>query len=496
MMEHNYNTNNFSSKIQKPKKNTKNNCITSQKTDTKPTSAHSTNTHSSPHTPLPPTTNLYNITSSLTTQNQTNATIMTSCVFLESREQDSNYRPRGNRKKLLKSYYNPIQPQPKRTIENYTDEQTLLALNHTIYNIETDYIKIGTINVNKEINNKIDQLIDLCIDRSYHLIGLTEIGRTSPASSYNRPKIIKKINSTTDIQQTYYFYEHNQEYSNHAGVGLIISDHMQKHIVKTEAFHNRIISFKLCFKKNINIQIIILYLPANNADYNLSNKCHDTLKQLITKAKTEKSLLIIMEDLNIDVKDIKQRSNQANKNWKAKKSIIKTINFQQLMDITKYYHPENMPTTWTSYSDPNIIKRLDYTYLSPILGQNSFYSFVEQVSELYFKTDHKIVGSIINKEFFLQYRSQAKICNFSQNKTRIMYKTIPDNIKKMFKDRLDDIIIQQPTRQYTVQLQLSTSNSYNQPNLNNMWKHIKNCMNKIKNSDLLKEFRKKPTLLA
>jgi hypothetical protein len=37
--------------------------------------------------------------------------------------------------------------------------------------------------------------------------------------------------------------------------------------------------------------------------------CHNTIKQLIAKAQAKKSLLIILGNLNIDVKDIKQRPN-------------------------------------------------------------------------------------------------------------------------------------------------------------------------------------------
>jgi hypothetical protein len=124
---------------------------------------------------------------------------MTSRIDSFSRDQDPNFRQRGTTKKILKSYQHTT-GQSKRIVENYTDKQTLFALNHIIYNIHTDYIKIGIVNVNREINNKLDQLIEMSIDRSYHILGLTEIGRTSPTSSFNRPQIIKKLNTSTDIQ--------------------------------------------------------------------------------------------------------------------------------------------------------------------------------------------------------------------------------------------------------------------------------------------------------
>jgi hypothetical protein len=53
---------------------------------------------------------------------------------------------------------------------------------------------------------------------------------------------------------------------------------------------------------------------------------------------------------------------------KNKKAIIKTINSHQLVDIVKYYHSDAPPIIWTSYPDPNIKKRLDYIYLSPIIA--------------------------------------------------------------------------------------------------------------------------------
>jgi hypothetical protein len=101
------------------------------------------------------------------------------------------------------------------------------------------------------------------------------------------------------------------------------------------------------------------------------------------------------------------------------------------------------------------------------------------------------VETIINKEFFLQYRSQAKVCNFLQNKSRIMYKNIPDNLKKMFKDKLNEIIQKPPISQPHHANQPITPNHHDPNNINMMWKHIKDSMIKIKNSDLLKEFKKK-----
>jgi hypothetical protein len=93
----------------------------------------------------------------------------------------------------------------------------------------------------------------------------------------------------------------------------------------------------------------------------------------------------------------------------------------------------------------------------------------------------------------LKYRQTSKCSNFSQNREIINYKTIPDNYKKLFKDRLDILIDEEYKtkiiRTYQQYNKLEMSN--NLRIINQEWHFLKHTLTKIKNSDTLKDFKRK-----
>jgi exonuclease III len=138
-------------------------------------------------------------------------------------------------------------------------------------------------------------------------------------------------------------------------MGIIISDHLVKHLIKIEGYENRILVLTLYFRKNINIKIIIIYLPANSKHHNDTEKCNTIIKNQINMALRFNHQIILLGDFNIDVKNIKENKNTGDKNWKLKKELITYINSQHLIDNIKSFH-DNPPTTWTSQSHENVTK--------------------------------------------------------------------------------------------------------------------------------------------
>jgi hypothetical protein len=271
-----------------------------------------------------------------------------------------------------------------------------------------------------------------------------------------------------------------------------MSDHIAKHLIKLEGYENRILILTLCFRKNINIKIIIVYLPANSKHYNDTEKCNTIIKNQINMALRHKNQIILLGDFNIDVKDIKEKKNTGDKNRKLKKELITYINSQHLIDNIKSFH-DNPPTTWISQSHENTAKRLDYIYTTQEIIDHTFYGYVETINDTYITTDHKLVAILLNKEYFLKYRQYCKYSNFSQNREIIIYKNIPDNYKKLFKDRLDILI----NDQYKTDI-IRVYKQYNRtqtPNnlriINQDWHFLKHTIVKIKNSDTLQNFKRK-----
>jgi hypothetical protein len=124
----------------------------------------------------------------------------------------------------------------------------------------------------------LDDLISLCVNKSYHII---EIGRSNNTLKDIEKRIITKFNLTTDQHQKYFIYEHNAPNNDNLGIALIINDHLQKHIIKTRGYLNRILAIYMCFGKNVHILLIVVYLPASSADTKITEKCHSHLIQLI-----------------------------------------------------------------------------------------------------------------------------------------------------------------------------------------------------------------------
>jgi hypothetical protein len=74
------------------------------------------------------------------------------------------YTKRAPIKKIKNPYKGNHFSQKNRPIKNIIDKDTIKALNHNVYNINTDYIKIGTINIQKGFQHKKENLINFCID--------------------------------------------------------------------------------------------------------------------------------------------------------------------------------------------------------------------------------------------------------------------------------------------------------------------------------------------
>jgi hypothetical protein len=81
----------------------------------------------------------------------------------------------------------------------------------------------------------------------------------------------------------------------------------------------------MCFRKNINIKFIVTYLPADNKDHELTFICNNFIKHQIDNAIKNKNQIVILDDFNIDVKEIKSHRHIPNKNWKHKKDLIQYL---------------------------------------------------------------------------------------------------------------------------------------------------------------------------
>jgi hypothetical protein len=93
----------------------------------------------------------------------------------------------------------------------------------------------------------------------------------------------------------------------------------------------------------------------------------------------------------------------------------------------------------------------------------------------------------------MQYRQDSRISKFHQNTPKINYKIIPDYIKKVFRNRLDNLINKNHKKEmilsYKQHNKLTTSAALR--NINQDWFFLKQTLIKIKESDTLKDYKKK-----
>jgi hypothetical protein len=155
------------------------------------------NVHSTSHSSSTHTTS---ITDNLNNHHNYNQFIeQTTITSQNSNDNHVTYFKRAPIKKIKNPYKENHYKQQNRPIENVIDEDTIEALNHNIYNINTDYIKIGTINIQKGFLYKKEDLINFCIERSYHILALTEIGKINNPTFKPHLMISSQKNTNTNL---------------------------------------------------------------------------------------------------------------------------------------------------------------------------------------------------------------------------------------------------------------------------------------------------------
>jgi exonuclease III len=131
------------------------------------------------------------------------------------------------------------------------------------------------------------------------------------------------------------------------GIGIILNDHIAKHVVKIEGYLNRILTLSLCFRKNINIKIIIIYLPANGKDHKITEQCNTIIKNQINSTLSQNHQIILLGDFNIDVKSIKTMLDKK----------------YQMDDHMTFDHLIYFATKWSTYCSIFIIFRIYSIYI-------------------------------------------------------------------------------------------------------------------------------------
>uniref|UniRef100_U9TTV8 Endonuclease/exonuclease/phosphatase domain-containing protein n=1 Tax=Rhizophagus irregularis (strain DAOM 181602 / DAOM 197198 / MUCL 43194) TaxID=747089 RepID=U9TTV8_RHIID len=210
-----------------------------------------------------------------------------------------------------------------------------------------DYHKFGTINIQGGYNNKLNDILHFFTLHNYDILILSETGL------HQHTKIDMDLNKTNhsthsfpslnhdNINQNVHIYTDNNGNTKGSGVSMIITDQLQKHIIKTDTFLGHILTVDLCFKGNHYIKFICCYLPANaSEDKELIINCYKEIENILINAMHNHFECIVIGDLNISFDKMKKSNHYPI--WRRE---IKTIfkNFD-LKDVLKSFHERPSPT--------------------------------------------------------------------------------------------------------------------------------------------------------
>ncbi|PKC07021.1 DNase I-like protein [Rhizophagus irregularis] len=276
-----------------------------------------------------------------------------------------------------------------------------------------NYHKFGTINIQGGFNNKLNDILHFFTLHNYDILILTETGlhqhtnidrdfkkathSTHPLPTLNNDNTIHNIHLYTD----------DKGITKGSGVSMIIADQLQKHIIKTNTFHGRILTVDLCFKGNHYIKFICCYLPANSVDdKELIIKCYKEIENILITAQHDRFECIVLGDFNISFDKLKKSNHYPI--WRREiKTILKNFG---LRDLLKSFHDHPSPTHTSKRKDGlDIYSRIDYIFTSPNILHHSFYAYTHKVSEDLFTTDHQALSCYLTQDYFInKFNSSRK----------------------------------------------------------------------------------------
>ncbi|CAG8729460.1 18137_t:CDS:2 [Rhizophagus irregularis] len=286
--------------------------------------------------------------------------------------------------------------QPPADLENQPFAP-VLQYSHTKHNKNTKSQK----NYKKPQNHK-------NINQNFHTPDNNDAPTTSSRYYICEPHMdLKKATHSThslpvlnndNIIHNIHFYIDDKGNTKGSGVSMMITDQLQKHIIKINTFHSRILTVDLCFKGNHYIKFICCYLPANAVDdKELIIKCYKEIENILITAKHNYFECIVLGDLNISFDKLKKSNHYPI--WRRE---INTIfkNFG-LRDLLKSFHDHPSPTHTTKRKEGSDIQsRIDYIFTSPNILHYSFYAYTHSVSEDFFTTDHQALSCYLTQDYF------------------------------------------------------------------------------------------------
>ncbi|CAJ0834513.1 9339_t:CDS:2 [Entrophospora sp. SA101] len=287
-------------------------------------------------------------------------------------------------------------------INKNTDESQLIVkqqeeLNKNAKNLSQDMADIknmiGNISskfINKSNNDEDDVIKTLCKDNQMDIIGISE----TKLNRNNSKHCMRKCNTFQS------FWSSHPDQPNSAGVGLLISKSLARHIVKIEKYQGRIIYADLYFKGKKKLRIIQVYINSNT---NKKQERITTSKQVIKycqEALNKNFFTIVMGDFNADP-EILHNLQINNHTIPYIYNLISTLQTLNFIDSLKITNPNSPQYTW---SNNNSKSRIDQIWISHNFAHDLARTKTVDYTSI-FSTDHKLIWcDLITSNFYKHQR--------------------------------------------------------------------------------------------
>ncbi|PKK57444.1 hypothetical protein RhiirC2_798029 [Rhizophagus irregularis] len=313
--------------------------------------------------------------------------------------------------------------------ENITNKIVINDLAKDDYFI--DYLKIGTINIQRAYQQKKVDIINYFVTHNYDILGLTETAYQLPTDN----KLLEIILHPYITNEKIFIIHDTNGNTCGSGVSIMMTQQIYQHNHYSSTFEGRICNVKLGFKGSKTLDITCCYLPAR--DFNCAPK----------------------EKTNINHQVITH---------------LKSTNFT---DLAKFHAQEKEPDI------THKVNRIDYHFGNEELLKNSIHTFTQGIPISFFKTDHKAVITLLDRSFWMtpKYRNnRTDITHNTKSKKKelkYVYDDMTPELWANYKDQSRKIF----TRTFK---KFNCQEVYNLEQLNHMWNKIENCIIKTKKDNI------------
>jgi hypothetical protein len=217
------------------------------------------------------------------------------------------------------------------------------------------------------------------------------------------------------------------------GVGIMLTEHLAKHIQKVYKFKGRIIAVDLYFS-SFCLTIIVVYFLVNETKW--AQERHETLKELnrlIHVASQRNAACIVMGDMNIDP-DKYHSSTRSSPNL----TLLRMFEAKGFRESSITCRDQPLPTYYNT--DLNHHSRIDQIWHSPHfpLDSDLLHKELIDVNEHGISTDHFLLIHHYALERARKTLSQARLRQKGERRSILLYKKATIEQWDLYKQRVEE----------------------------------------------------------